>query len=165
MGIDLIKEARTRIEKVSPQAVEGGSILVTEFMKGSFVLGLKDERIKYIVKARGEEESLAQLVETALQAESEIKLQRFKGNQENLTWSGPSYSGVGRRDYRIHIKREVNMTSSKCFVCQRTGHIAKYCNERKQEGPTHRSPRDVALKRNSCEKCNKVGHEARYCRD
>jgi hypothetical protein len=42
----LIKEARTRIEKVSPQAVEGGRILVTEFMKGSFVSGLKDERIK-----------------------------------------------------------------------------------------------------------------------
>jgi hypothetical protein len=47
------------------------------------VAGLKDERLKYIVKARGEEESLAQLVETALQEESEIKSQQFKGIQGN----------------------------------------------------------------------------------
>jgi hypothetical protein len=85
MGIDLMREARLRIEKVNPHAMEGGTILVSEFMKGSFVAGLKDERIKYIVKARGEEESLAQLAETALQEESEIKSQRFKGNQGNLT--------------------------------------------------------------------------------
>jgi hypothetical protein len=85
------------------------------------------KELKYTVKARGEEESLAQLVETALQEESEIKSQRFKGNQGNLTWSGPSYSGVGRRDHRPQVKREVNVTSSRCFVCQWTGHIAKFC--------------------------------------
>jgi hypothetical protein len=69
MGVDLMREARRRIEKVNPRAVEGGTILVSEFMKGSFVAGLKDERIKYIVKEKGEENSLAQLVETALQEE------------------------------------------------------------------------------------------------
>jgi hypothetical protein len=42
-------------------------------MKGTFVAGLKDERIRYIVKAKGEDESLAQLVETALQEESEVR--------------------------------------------------------------------------------------------
>jgi hypothetical protein len=66
LGIDLMREVKSRIEKVNPRAVEGGIILVSEFMKGSFVAGLKD-RIKYIVKAKGEENSLAQLVETALQ--------------------------------------------------------------------------------------------------
>jgi hypothetical protein len=34
MGIDLMREARPRIEKVNPRAVEGGAILVSEFMKG-----------------------------------------------------------------------------------------------------------------------------------
>jgi hypothetical protein len=160
MGIDLMREARLRIEKVNPHAVEGGTILVSEFMKGSFLAGLKDERIKYIVKARGEEESLVQLVETALQEESEIKSQRFKGNQGNLTWANTGYSGVARREHRPQIKREVNVTSSKCFVCQRTGHIAKYC----QEGPSHRSPRNMTLKRNVCEKYHKVGHETRNCK-
>jgi hypothetical protein len=67
MEIDLMREARARIEKTNPRAVEGGSILVLQFMKGSFVAGLKDDRVKYIVKAKGEEETLAQLVETALQ--------------------------------------------------------------------------------------------------
>jgi hypothetical protein len=80
MGIDVMREARVRIEKVNPNAVEGGSILVAELMKGSFVAGLKDDRIKYIVKARGEDDSLAQVIETALQEESEVKSQRFKGN-------------------------------------------------------------------------------------
>jgi hypothetical protein len=33
MGIDLMREARSRIEKINPHAVEGGSILVGEFIK------------------------------------------------------------------------------------------------------------------------------------
>jgi hypothetical protein len=70
MGIDLMREARARTEKVNPRAVEGGTILVSEFMKGWFVAGLKDDRIKYIVKARGEEDTLDQLVDTVLQGES-----------------------------------------------------------------------------------------------
>jgi hypothetical protein len=75
MGIDLMRETRLRIEKINPHAVEGGTILVSEFMKGSFVAGLRDERIKYIVKAKGEEKSLAQLLEIALHEEREIKSQ------------------------------------------------------------------------------------------
>jgi hypothetical protein len=35
MGIDLMREARSRIGKINPHAVEGGAILVSEFMKGS----------------------------------------------------------------------------------------------------------------------------------
>ena len=86
MGLDLMRETRARIEKINPRAVEGGAILVAEFMKGSFVAGLKDDRIKYVVKAKGEEHSLAQLIETALQEESEVKSQKLKGNQSSLNW-------------------------------------------------------------------------------
>jgi hypothetical protein len=82
MGLDLMREAKTRIEKINPNSVEGGIILVSEFMKGTFVAGLKDDRIKYIVKARGEDDSLAQLVETALQEKSEVKSQKCKGNRK-----------------------------------------------------------------------------------
>jgi hypothetical protein len=63
MGIDMMREAGVRIEKMNPSGVGGGTILVSEFMKGSFIAGLKDERIKYVVKAKGEDNSLAQLVE------------------------------------------------------------------------------------------------------
>jgi hypothetical protein len=104
MGLDLMGEAKTRIEKVNPNAIEGGVILVSEFMKGTFVAGLKDDRIKYIVKARGEEDSLAQLVETALQEESEVKSQKFKGNNGNLTWPNTGYAGNLRRDRAPPVK-------------------------------------------------------------
>jgi hypothetical protein len=144
MGIDLMREARTRIEKINPHAAEGGIILVGEFMKGSFVSGLKDDRVKYIVKARGEEDSLAQLVETALQEESEIKSQRFKGYTGNLNWSN---SGTVKREYQPHIKKEICVTSIKCYKCQGMGDLARDCNER----PV-------------CNRCHKMGHETRACR-
>jgi hypothetical protein len=144
MGLDLMRAARSRIEKINPLAVEGGSILVGEFMKGSFVSGLRDDRIKYIVKARSEDESLAQLVETALQEESEIKSQRFKGS---LTWTSPGHLGNHGREPRPQVKREVCVASVKCFRCQGIGHIAKDCSEK---------PR--------CTRCQKGGHVARDCR-
>jgi hypothetical protein len=156
MGVDLMREARARIEKMNPRAVEGGAILVSEFMKGSFVAGLKDDRIRYIVKAKGEEESLAQLVETALQEESEIKSQRFKVNQGSLNWHNQGYSGVFRKEHRPQIKREVNVTSVKCYRCQGMGHIARDCGARGTQ-------RDRGRK-TTCEKCHRVGHDKRDCR-
>jgi hypothetical protein len=49
-------------------------------MKGIFVAWLQDERIKMIVKTKGEEGSIAQLIETAIQEECEVKSQKFKSN-------------------------------------------------------------------------------------
>jgi hypothetical protein len=125
MGLDLMREAKTRIEKVNPTAVEG-VILVLEFMKGTVVAGLKDDRIKYIVKARGEEDSLTQLVETALQEESEVKLQKFRGNTGNLTWPNAGYAGNLRRDCAPQVRREVNVvTSDKCLSANVPGTCRK----------------------------------------
>jgi hypothetical protein len=151
MGMDLIRETRARIEKVNPNATEGGVILVSELMKSSFVAGLKDDRIKYIVKARGEVDSLAQLIETALQEESEVKSQKFKGNQGSPIWPNPGYSGYLRKECRPQIKREVNtVTSVKCYRFQRIGHISKNCRV-KVSSPT-------------CETFQRVGHESKDCR-
>jgi hypothetical protein len=145
MGIELMREARAKIEKINPRAVEGGMILVSEFMKGTFVAGLRDDRVKYIVKARGENESLAQLVETALQEESELKSHQFKGNPTNLNWPN-------RRSYtytdRPQIKREINaVTSIKCYRCLGVGHISRDCRKR----PT-------------CGACRREGHVTSECR-
>jgi hypothetical protein len=82
-----------KTEKINHHVVERGTILRSEFMKGSLVVELRDERVKYIFQAKGEVESLAQLVETALQEESEIKSQRFKGNQGNLRTGYPRLRG------------------------------------------------------------------------
>ena len=128
--------------------MEGGAILVSEFMKGSFVPGLKDDRIKYVVKAKGEDHSLAQLIETALQEESEVKSQKLKGNQHSLNWLNAGSYGSLRKDYRPQIKREVNVvTSMKCFKCQRAGHKARDCRNK----PT-------------CSTCHRVRHVTEDCR-
>jgi hypothetical protein len=50
-------------------------------MKGSFVAWLRDDISKYTVKARGEEDSLAQLVETAFQ-EVRLNHRNSKGTRE-----------------------------------------------------------------------------------
>jgi hypothetical protein len=52
---------------------------VSEFRKGSFVAGWKNDRVKYIVKAKGEEESSAQLVETGGRRDKVTKIQRESG--------------------------------------------------------------------------------------
>jgi hypothetical protein len=148
MGIELMREVRTRIEKINPRAVEGGIILVSEFMKGSFVAGIKDDRIKYVVKAKGEDNSLAQLVETALQEESEVKSQRFKGTQGNISWPDQGNLGGFRRDNGPQIKREVNLVTSKqCDNRQGNGYLARH-----------------GRKRPTCETCHKVGHVTKDCR-
>jgi hypothetical protein len=150
MGLDLMREARARIEKVNLHAIEVGTILIYEFMKGTFVAGLRDDRIKYLVKAKEEENSLAQLIETALQGESEVNLQKFKGNQSttSLTWPNAGNHGGLRRDYRPEMKREVNaITSMQCFRCQRAGPLAENCRNKSTYGT-----------------CHKVGHVTKDCR-
>jgi hypothetical protein len=86
MEIDLMRVARSKIEWINPHAVEGGTILESEFIKGSIVAGLRNERIRYIVDAKREEESLAQFVETTPHKESENKSPKFKRNQGSLNW-------------------------------------------------------------------------------
>jgi hypothetical protein len=74
LAMDLRTEARRRLlaleVKHNEQYVEGGLKLIGEPLKGTFILGLKDERISVIVRAKGEGDSLAQIIETAIQEES-----------------------------------------------------------------------------------------------
>jgi Arginine methyltransferase-interacting protein, contains RING Zn-finger len=116
-------------------------------MKGTFVAGLKDERIRYIVKAKGEDESLAQLVETALQEESEVRSQRYRSPQNNNSWPQGYIKRENKTERPIQIKREVNIaTGTQCFKCQGQGHIARNCD-----------------KQVMCFKCGKRGHVTRNC--
>jgi hypothetical protein len=111
---------------------------------------LRDERIKYIVKAKGEDESLAKLVETAIQEESEIISQRSKGNHN---WVSTGYSRSIKTEPRPQVKKEVFTASSKdynsfeagkgvnnynkrptCNICNKTGHIVRNCRKEQQQG-------------------------------
>ncbi|KDR23652.1 hypothetical protein L798_14158 [Zootermopsis nevadensis] len=139
MGTELRREARTRLERLNPNFVEGGISLIGEFLKGNFVAGLKDDKVKYIVKARSEDDSLAQLIETALQEESEVRSQKYR-QPGNYGW--PNYSGTIKKENTPHIKREVNVASNTvCYKCQGHGHIAKHCNNKPL-----------------CTKCKRQGH-------
>ncbi|PNF38214.1 hypothetical protein B7P43_G13471, partial [Cryptotermes secundus] len=146
MGIDLVREAKSRIEKTNPNARRCNSSF--GIYDGHIRSRIKDDRFKYIVKARGEEDSLAQLVETALQEEREVKSQRFKRKFGKLTWPNPGNVGNLRRDYRPQVKREVNVvTSAKCFECQSAGHKARDCRSKR-----------------TCGACRNVGHVTEACR-
>jgi hypothetical protein len=81
---------------------------------------LKDERIRVIVKAKGEDDSLAQIIETAIQEESKLRSQRYRNPQQNPQWYpknlpvkqervGRNYPGGSQES---PIKREVMATSA-----------------------------------------------------
>ena len=171
--VDLLRESKLRVQKQihgdvenRDAYIEGGQFLIMELVKGTFVAGLKDERIKYIVKAKSDNESLAQLVEFAIQEENEIRSQRFRGINTDV-FEKPKYhqkkewkdkSNVPNSDNfnnkfkqeNTRVKREVNAVDNRqCFKCQGWGHIARNC------------PKVSEL---SCSVCNKSGHEARTCR-
>ena len=82
--MNLRREVRQRLQileiREHEHYVEGGLKLISKFLKGIFVAGLKDERVKMIVKPKGEDNSLAQMVETAMQEECELKSQKFKNS-------------------------------------------------------------------------------------
>ena len=153
VAIELRREVRNRLEKIERREgedahyVEGGLRLIGEFMKGTFIVGLKDERIKYIVKAKGEDESLAQLVETAPQEESEVKSQKFRAPQTS-NWPQGYVKKEIKTERPLQIKREVNLaTGVQCFKCNEQGHIARHCR-----------------KLLTCSKCKQRGHDVRNCK-
>jgi hypothetical protein len=150
LAMDLGREVRRRLhvleEREHAHYVEGGLKLISEFLKGIFVAGLKDDRVRVIVKTKGEEGSIAQLVETAIQEECELKSQNYKGNTgSKLPWYQRSIKSE-RSGYReTPIKREINAVSVvQCFGCGRKGHIQKNCNWQ-------------------CSRCGVKGHTERQC--
>jgi uncharacterized C2H2 Zn-finger protein len=102
-----------------------------------------------IVKTKGEEGSIAQLIETAIQEESELKSQRYKASVGPTTLWHQRGTKQERQGFQVPpIKREINtVTVTKYFGCGRPGHIARDCQKLVQ-----------------CPKCGKRGHDERQCR-
>jgi len=156
LAVELRRETRARMERL--QIREGGQNysdgamkLIFELVKGTFVAGLRDERIRYVVKTKGEEESLAQIVETALQEECEVRSLHYKHNAGSSQWTSNRDRNTRPSNFPTqHIKREVNVAISspternQCYRCLGTGHIARECRNTPQ-----------------CNKCKKRGHDTR----
>jgi hypothetical protein len=152
LAMDLRREVRQRLqimeEREHGHYVEGGLKLIGEFLKGIFIAGLKDERVKMIVKTRGEEGSIAQLIETAIQEECELKSQRFKSNLGSTTPWYQRNVQQGKQGFQMPpIKREVNVTTmTKCFRCGKLGHLIKNCRNSPQRS-----------------ECGRRGHSEQHC--
>jgi hypothetical protein len=83
---DLQRTARKHMEDLewNNEKREGGGDIIDLFVRACFIRGLRDDRIKTMVKAkRNVKTPMAQLVEVALEEEIAIRSERFKrGNWE-----------------------------------------------------------------------------------
>ena len=130
VAIELRREVRNRLEKIERKQgedahyVERGLRLIRDFMKGTFIARLKEERIRYIVKVKGEDVSLSQLVETALQEESGVVTKICSPQSNN--WSQDYVRKEFKTEGPKQIKIGVNLTANfQCYRCSERGQLAK----------------------------------------
>ena len=115
-------------ERVMPGLTKRDPYYLHLFIRACFIHGLQDDRIKTMVKAKGNVNTpMAQIVEVALEEESAIKSQRFKRNSSEKG----QYGNQGNRYWpQKHFERwEVRVFTVTSYRCKRTGHTARYCKE------------------------------------
>lgn len=146
---------REAIRGVMTEAELAGSIaLVLKLGRAVFIQGLYDDRIKTIVRARGESITLSEAVDIASTEESAIASAKEKP--------------VPRSTVRMpRVDRPVSM---KCYNCGKQGHVAKECRvHRKVRVVETKSERKFQERKEAndvvCFKCNQRGHYARDCNE
>jgi hypothetical protein len=134
---------------------EGGGDIIDLFIRACFIQGLHDDRIKTMVKAKGNVNTpMAQLVELALEEESAIRSERFK---RSTTEKG-QFGNQGARyvPKKPNERKEFRVATAMCYRCQKKGHIARNCREL----PLNAGDENVAKARDSR---NKSGKGQRGC--
>jgi len=145
---DLQRAARKHMEDLAwtYEKREGGGDILDLLIRACFIQGLYDERIKTMVKTKGNINTpMAQLVEVALEEECAIKSERFR---KNYPEKGQFMNKGNKNTFKVkHEPAEVPVATMMCYRCQKEGHRASQC-------------RNPPL----CRKCKKVGHETRDCK-
>ena len=127
---DLQRAARKHMKDLewNNEKREGGGDIIDLFIRACFIQGLHDDRIKTMVKAKGNVNTpMAQLVEVALEEESTIRSERFKrgnwekGQQKNYGTRHTPQGNFERKGVRVALVT--------CYRCQKMGHVARECKE------------------------------------
>jgi hypothetical protein len=151
---DLQLAARNYMEVLSwnNNKRKGGGNMLDLFIRACFIRGLHDDRIKTMVKAKGNVNTpMAQLVEVALEEESVIRSERFK---RNFPEKGQQTKGTGMSQKHFE-RREVRVITVTCYRCKKAGHIARNCKE------LPRNHRDEQNARGPANSRNRSGNEQR----
>ena len=127
---DLQRAARKHMEDLAwtNEKREGGGDIIDLFIRACFIQGLHDDRIKTMVKAKGNVNTpMAQLVEVALEEESAIRSERFKRSTPEKGQFG--YQGNRYVPRKQPEHKEVRVATVMCYRCKKQGHIARNCRE------------------------------------
>jgi hypothetical protein len=132
---DLQRAARKHMEdlELNNEKREGGGDIIDLIVRACFTQGLHDDRIKTMVKAKGNVNTrMAQLVEVALEEECAIRSERFKRGH----WEKGQQKNYGTRHApQRHLERkEVRVATVTCYRCQKMGHISRDCKEASRIG-------------------------------
>lgn len=161
------------IKDVDVQTANCYTNLVTMFSKASFMQGLKDPKIKQLVKSK-DPGSFSETVNLAIEEESEIASetegQKFMRAtlvrpQSTSSWghvhrtpTSPSRNSWNIKNSgksgtsKTNLSRQIHVV---CFKCNKTGHIAKDCRQESKA----KSARNI-----TCNYCKKQGHVISECR-
>jgi hypothetical protein len=152
-----LREAAYRM--CSEEEMVGAMGLINHLAKACFVHGLSNERVRTIVRAKGEMAMLSVCIDTALEEESAILSAKERGFNVGNTFKGPGTGsgfvprdisrGIGHPGRRVgydnrnisksaHVVSDAareripagNLGKIRCHACGALGHVSRFCRKK-----------------------------------